>query len=131
MIVVDASAMTEFLLQTPLGVKVEARLFRRADEFHVPHLADVEVAQALRRLVRTRELSIERAEEALADLADFDLQRHSHLDLLARVWELRDNLTSYDAVYVALAEALASPLVTCDGPLGTSPGHAARIEVIR
>ena len=123
--------MTEFLLQTPLGLRVEARLFRRDDEFHVPHLLDVEVTQALRRLVRARELSIERAEEALADLADFDLQRHSHLDLLARVWELRDNLTSYDAIYVALAEALSSPLVTCDSPLGTSPGHAARIEVIR
>lgn len=131
MIVVDASAMTEFLLQTRLGLKVEARLFRGAEEFHVPHLLDVEVAQALRRLVRMRELSIERAEEALADLADFDLRRHSHVDLLARVWELRGNLTSYDAAYVALAEAIASPLVTCDAPLGAAPGHTARIEVVR
>jgi len=70
-------------------------------------------------------------QEALADLADVDLHRHAHVDLLARVWELRDNVTSYDAVYVALAEAIASPLVTCDAPLGSSPGHAARIEVIR
>ncbi len=131
MIVVDASAMTEFLLQTPLGLKVEARLLRGAEEFHVPHLLDVEVTQALRRMVRTREVSIERAEEALADLSDLDLRRHPHVDLLARVWELRDNLTSYDAVYVALAEAIASPLVTCDGPLGTAPGHTARIEVVR
>ena len=131
MIVVDASAMTEFLLQTPLGLKVEARLLKRAEEFHVPHLIDVEVAQALRRLVRTREISVERAEEALADMADFDLHRHAHVDLLARAWELRSNLTAYDAVYVALAEALASPLVTCDGPLGGSPGHTARIEVVR
>jgi len=130
-IVVDASAMTEFLLQTPLGLKVEARLLRGAEEFHVPHLLDVEVTQALRRMVRTREVSIERAEEALADLSDLDLRRHPHVDLLARVWELRDNLTSYDAVYVALAEAIASPLVTCDGPLGTAPGHTARIEVVR
>ena len=131
MIVVDASAMTEFLLQTPLGLKVEARLLKRAEEFHVPHLIDVEVAQALRRLVRTREISVERAEEALADMADFDLHRHAHVDLLARAWELRSNLTACDAVYVALAEALASPLVTCDGPLGGSPGHTARIEVVR
>jgi len=123
--------MTEFLLQTPLGLKVEARLLRGAEEFHVPHLLDVEVTQALRRMVRTREVSIERAEEALADLSDLDLRRHPHVDLLARVWELRDNLTSYDAVYVALAEAIASPLVTCDGPLGTAPGHTARIEVVR
>lgn len=131
MIVVDASAMTEFLLQTPLGLRVEARLFRRVEEFHVPHLLDVEVAQALRRLVRARELSIERAEEALADLADFDVRRHAHVDLLGRVWELRENLTSYDAMYVALAEAIAGPLVTCDVPLSASRGHAARIEVIR
>lgn len=131
MIVVDASAMTEFLLPTPLGLKVEARLLRDAEEYDVPHLLDVEVAQAMRRLVRTRELSRERAEEALADLADFDLRRHPHVDLLARVWELRDNVTSYDAVSVALAEAIASPLLTCDAPLAAAPGHAARIEVIR
>ena len=131
MIVIDASAMTEFLLQTPLGLKVEARLTRRDDDFHVPHLLDVEVTQALRRLARRREVSVERAAQALADLADFDLQRHSHVDLLDRAWELRDNMTSYDAMYVALAEALSSPLVTCDAPLGASPGHTARIEVIR
>jgi predicted nucleic acid-binding protein len=130
-IVVDASAMTEFLLQTPLGVRVEARLFRDGDEFHAPHLIDVEVAQALRRLVRTGEVRAERAEEAIADLTDTDLRRHAHVALLGRTWELRDNLTSYDAMYIALAEAIASPLVTCDGPLGTTPGHTVRVEVIR
>ncbi len=131
MIVVDASAMTEFLLQTPLGARVEARLFSDADEFHAPHLIDVEVAQALRRLVRTGDVGAKRAEEAMADLTDFELRRHAHVDLLARVWELRNNLTSYDATYIALAEALASPLVTCDGPLGTAPGHRVRVDVIR
>lgn len=131
MIVVDASAIAEFLLQTPLGRRVEARLFRSGEEFHAPHLIDVEVAQALRRLVRTGEVRAERAEEAIADLTDFDLHRHAHVDLLGRTWELRDNLTSYDAVYVALAESLDSPLVTCDGPLGAAPGHTVRVEVIR
>ena len=131
MIVVDASAMTEFLLQTPLGVRVEARLFRDGDEFHAPHLIDVEIAQALRRLVRTGEVPAERAEEAIADLSNFDLRRHPHVDLLGRTWELRENLTSYDAIYVALAEAIASPLVTCDGPLGGTSGHTVRVEVIR
>ena len=131
MIVVDASALAGFLLQTSLGDRVEARLFRDGDEFHAPHLIDVEVAQALRRLVRTGEVPAGRAEEVIADLADFDLRRHSHVDLLGRTWELRDNLTSYDAMYVALAEALASPLVTCDGPLGSAPGHTVRVEVIR
>jgi predicted nucleic acid-binding protein len=129
-IVVDASALLEFLLQTLLGARVEARLLRE-DEFHVPHLVDVEVAQGLRRLVRTGEVSAARAKETLEDLVDLDLHRHSHTDLLSRAWTLRDNISAYDAMYVSLAEALDAPLVTCDGPLATAPGHAARIEVIR
>ena len=130
MIVVDASALLEFLLQTPRGTRVEARLFRDQDEFHSPHLADVEVTQGLRRLVRAGEVSPDRAAEALADLADLDLHRHPHLDLLARAWRLRENVTAYDAMYVALAEALDAPVVTCDAALARAPGHRARIEVI-
>ena len=129
-IVVDASALLEFLLQTPLGTRVEARLFRDQDEFHAPHLADVEVTQGLRRLVRTGEVSPDRAADAIADLADFDLHRHPHLDLLTRAWKLRENVTAYDAMYVALAEALDAPIVTCDTPLAKAPGHRAHIEVI-
>jgi predicted nucleic acid-binding protein len=129
-IVVDASALLEFLLQTPLGAKVEARLFRGEDEFHSPHLVDVEVTQGLRRLVRLGEVSPDRAAEALADLADLDLHRHPHLDLLSRAWKLRENVTAYDAMYVALAEALDAPVVTCDTPLAKAPDHRARIEVI-
>ena len=131
MIVVDASAMTEFLLQTPLGSRVEARLFRDGDDFHGPHLLDVEVVQALRRLVRTGDVLPDRAEEAIEDLTGFDIRRHPHIDFLGRAWEIRDNLTAYDAMYVALAEALEAPLVTCDGSLGTTPTHAVRIEVVR
>jgi predicted nucleic acid-binding protein len=130
MIVVDASALLEFLLQTPLGIRVEARLFRRDDEFHAPHLVDVEVVQGLRRLVRTGEVSSGRAAEAIADLNELDLHRHAHLDLLGRAWKLRDNISAYDAMYVALAEAINAPVVTCDGPLAKAPGHRARIEVI-
>jgi predicted nucleic acid-binding protein len=129
-IVVDASALLEFLLQTPLGARVEARLFRDNDDLHAPHLLDVEIVQALRRLVRTGEVSAGRAAEAIADLADLDLHRHSHLDLLGRAWTLRDNLTAYDAVYVALAEAIAAPIVTCENPLAKSPRHRLRMELI-
>jgi predicted nucleic acid-binding protein len=129
-IVVDASALLEFLLQTSLGARVEARLFREDDELHAPHLADVEITQGLRRLVRTGEVSAGRADEAIADLADLDLHRHPHLDLLGRAWKLRDNISAYDAMYVALAEAIEAPMVTCDGPLAKAPGHRARIEVI-
>jgi predicted nucleic acid-binding protein len=129
-IVVDASALLEFLLQTPLGARVEARLFRDEDELHVPHLVDVELVQGLRRLVRSGEVSSVRAGEAIADLVDLDLHRHAHVDLLGRAWRLRDNITAYDAMYVALAEAIAAPIVTCDSPLAKAPGHRARIEVI-
>lgn len=130
MIVVDASALIEFLLQTALGTRVEARLLRDDDEFHAPHLIDIEVTQGLRRLVRAGELSADRAAEAVADLADFDLHRHAHLDLLTRVWKLRDNVTAYDAVYVALAESLDAPLVTCDAPLATAPGLRATVHLV-
>jgi predicted nucleic acid-binding protein len=129
-IVVDASALLEFLLQTPLGARVEARLFRDHDEFHSPHLVDVEVAQGLRRLVRIGDVSANRAAEALADLAGLDLHRHPHLDFLARAWKLRDNITAYDAMYVALAEALDAPVVTCDEPLSKAPGHRAQVELL-
>jgi predicted nucleic acid-binding protein len=129
-IVVDASALLEFLLQTALGARIEARLFSDDDEFHAPHLVDVEVAQGLRRLARTREISAGRADEAIADLSDFDLHRHAHLDLLDRAWAVRENLSAYDAMYIALAEALDATLVTCDAPLGKAPGHRARVEVL-
>jgi predicted nucleic acid-binding protein len=130
MIVVDASALLEFLLQTSLGARVEARLFGEEDELHAPHLLDVEIAQGLRRLVRTGEVSSGRAEEAIADFTDLDLHRHAHLDLLDRAWKLRDNISAYDAMYVALAEAIEAPIITCDNPLAKAPGHRARIEVI-
>jgi len=129
-IVVDASALLEWLLQTALGARVEVRLIRHEDELHAPHLVDVEVVQGLRRLVRTGEVSRDRAEEAIADLTDLDLHRHSHLDLLGRAWKLRDNISAYDAVYVALAEAIDAPVVTCDRPLAKASGHRARIELV-
>ena len=130
MIVVDASALLEFLLQTALGTRVEARLFRDDVELHAPHLVDVEVTQGLRRLVRAGEVSPDRAAAAIADLVDLDLHRHAHLDLLTRAWKLRNNVTAYDAMYVALGRALDAPVITCDVPLAKAPGVHARIEVI-
>jgi predicted nucleic acid-binding protein len=130
MIVIDASALLEFLLQTPVGRRVESRLFRDEDELHAPHLVDVEVVQGLRRLVRMDEVSSGRAVEAIEDLRELDLHRHAHLDLVGRAWKLRDNISAYDAMYVALAEAIDAPIVTCDGPLAQAPGHRAKIEWI-
>jgi predicted nucleic acid-binding protein len=129
-IVVDASALLEFLLQTSIGVRVEARLFRDEDELHAPHLVDVEVVQGLRRLVRMGEVSSGRADEAIVDLADLDLHRHPHVDLLSRAWKLRDNVSAYDAMYVALAEAIEATIVTCDRPLAKTPGRRTHVDVI-
>ena len=130
MIVVDASAVTELLLQTALGRQVEARLFGGEDALHAPHLLDVEVLSALRWLVQAKDITARRGEEALEDLALLRIVRHPHLDLVARAWDLRRNLTAYDAMYAALAEALDAPIVTCDRAFADAPGHGARIEVI-
>jgi predicted nucleic acid-binding protein len=131
MIVVDASAVTELLLQTELGIRVERRVYRDDDDLHAPHLLDVEVLSAVQRLVHAGEVLAERAEEAIEDLALLRISRHGHLDLATRAWELRQNFTAYDAVYLALAESLDATVVTCDRPFAAAPGHSARIEVIR
>lgn len=130
MIVLDASAAIEWLLRTPRGSRVEARIFSREVSLHAPHLLDVEVAQILRRYAATGVITVLRGQEALQDLLDLVLTRYPHDVLLWRAWELRENLTAYDAVYVALAEALGAPLVTCDGKIAAAPGHSARVEVI-
>ena len=131
MTVVDASAITELLLQTELGSRVERQLYRDGDDLHAPHLLDVEVLSALRRLVRAGEVSAGRAGEAIEDLGLLRIVRHGHVDLAARAWELRQNFTAYDAMYLALAEALDATVVTCDAGLGGAPGHSARDHVIR
>ena len=130
MIVVDASAALEVLLRTPAAAAVEGRLFDPDETLHAPHLIDVEVAQVLRRYAATGQINPERCRAALADLADFSLRRYPHDFLLPRIWDLRDNLTAYDATYVALAEALDAPLLTRDRRLAAAPGHDARVELV-
>jgi len=130
MIVVDASALFETLLRRPNAEAVERRLFDPSETLHAPYLLDLEVAQVLRRYAANGEIDGERGRMALADLADFPLRRYPHEFLLPRIWDLRQNLTAYDAVYVALAEALEALLLTCDRRLATAPGHRARVEVV-
>ena len=120
----------EFLLQTQLGTRVEGRLYRPEEELHAPHLLDVEICQTLRRLVRLGEMSAERANEVIEDQMSLDLHRHPQLELLTRAWALRGNITSYDAMYVVLAEALDVPLITCDAPLARVRGHQATVELV-
>ena len=129
MIVLDASAVIEWLLQSPTGVRIDKRIFSPSLSLHAPHLLDVEVAQVLRRYVREKSISELRGEEALEDLGDLPLNRYPHDFLLPRVWELRATLTAYDAVYVALAEVLRAPLLTCDARIAAAPGHHANIEL--
>jgi predicted nucleic acid-binding protein len=130
MIVVDASALLEALLRTPAARAVERRLFEPSQTLHAPHLLDVEVAQVVRRYAANRDIDLERGRMALEDLADLPLRRYPHDFLLPRVWDLRNNLTAYDAVYVALAEVLDVPLLTRDKRLAASAGHHARIELV-
>lgn len=126
----DASAAIEWLLQTSVGARVETRIFSRVETLHAPHVLDLEVAQVLRRFVAAGAITASRANLALEDLIDLSLTRYPHDVLLGRVWELRDSLTAYDAAYVALAEALGAPLVTCDRKVVSASGHRARVEVV-
>ncbi len=130
MIVLDASVVLEVLLRMPAGVAVEERLFEPEESLHVPHLVDVEVAQVLRRYALAGEVETGRCRAALDDLAGLPLTRYPHDFLMSRVWDLRGNLSAYDAVYVALAEALDAPLLTRDRRLANAPGHGARVEVV-
>lgn len=127
MIVVDASALVDTLASEIADPRLAERLTADGD-LHAPHLVDIEVANALRRLAAAGELSTARAADAHADFAALTIVRYPHLPLLERIWELRETLTAYDASYVALAELLEAPLVTCDARLERAPGHVARVE---
>ncbi len=129
MIVIDASALLEMLLQTPRADQLMERALKAAERMHAPQLLDIEVTQVLRRLVQRREIAAVRAEQALDDLNDLVIERHEHQTLVSRIWQLRDSLTAYDGAYVALAEALSAPLLTCDAKLAGAHGHRATIEL--
>jgi predicted nucleic acid-binding protein len=127
-IVLDASAAVEMLLATEQGQQVADRLADPAESVHVPHLLAVEVAQVLRRLVASGDVTSQRAAGALEDLADLDAERYAHEPFLDRMFALRANLTAYDAAYVVLAEVLDAPLVTFDRRIAAAPGHRATVD---
>jgi predicted nucleic acid-binding protein len=129
-IVVDASALLEVLLNTPAAGVIAARLFASGESLHAPHLIDLEVVQVLRRYARAGELDASRGLEALEDLAELPLIRYPHDLFLPRLWELRQNVTAYDAAYLALAETLEARLVTRDAALRSAPGHRAWVELV-
>jgi predicted nucleic acid-binding protein len=129
MIVLDASAAIDWLLQTPAGQRIEQRIYTRQETLHTAHLLDVEFAQVLRRLVREGTLAPRRAEEAIEDLAALRITRYAPVLLLQRIWRLRQNLTACDAAYVALAERLQAPLITRNQRIAAAPGHSAAVEI--
>lgn len=130
MLVVDASVLVAALVDDgPDGERARARL--RGEGLVAPELVDLEVASALRKHCALGALDTRRAQLALADLADLPLDRAPHLPLLARCWELRENLTTCDASYVALAEALDVAMVTADARIAVAPGIACLVEVLR
>lgn len=129
MIVLDTSAAVDWLLQTPDGKRIEQRIYAHQDTLHSVHLIDVEFLQVLRRLVREQTVSLKRAEEAIEDMAALRITRHAAVMLVPRIWRLRQNLSAYDAAYVALAETLQAPLITRDQRIASAPGHTAVVEV--
>jgi predicted nucleic acid-binding protein len=129
MIVLDASAALDWILHTPVGLQVERRVYSGGESVHVPHLIDLELAQILRRLAGAGKLPADRANAALGILTDARLLRHPHYQLLPRIWQLRHNVTAYDAAYIALAESLDASLLTRDDKLAAAPGHHAKIEL--
>jgi predicted nucleic acid-binding protein len=131
MIVVDASVVIDLLLDLrPWGPFIGQRLASAVPALAAPHLLDAEVAQVLRRYVLRGELEPTVARAALRDLCDLPVVRYDHGPLLGRAFQLRDNVTVHDALYLVLAEALGWPLLTRDRALAEVPGHDARVQVL-
>ncbi len=129
MIVLDASAGVSFLLRIePVYPALRERILLAGPGFHVPQLFDLEVLHTFRRYERQRLISAERAERAFARLGELRCERHPSTALLGRIWQLRSNMSTYDATYIALAETLNAPLITLDAPLSRAPGHRAKVE---
>ena len=130
MIVVDASAIVDILVGARNAPLLRRQLFDEGDEVHAPHLLDIEVMHVIRRGFRIGEMSAERAQQAISNFRLLPIERHSHEILLDRIWQLRENLTAYDAAYVALAEILDTVVVTTDARLARAPGMSRFIQLV-
>lgn len=130
MIVVDASALVVALVDDDAdGDRARTRILDDPD-LHAPHLVDLEVISVLRRVRHAGEIDERRVDEALGDLLELALVRHPHWPLAARIWELRANLTPYDASYVALAEGLGCTLITGDRRIARVAGVRCEVETL-
>ena len=129
MIVLDASATIDWLLQTAAGQRIEQRIYASGESLHAPHLLDLEVTQVLRRLAGEGVVSEPRADQAIHDLLDLRITRYPHSIFLPRIWRLRHNLSAYDAAYVALTEKLDATLITRDARLASASGRGMSVEL--
>lgn len=129
MIVLDASIVVELLTAGPLAEPLRRELDAQDESFAAPHLLDVEVLSALRRLSHSRRIDSHSAGQFLDALAGLPVDRYPHTFLLPRIWELRHSFTAYDAAYIALAEAADAVLYTADDKL--AGGHRAKVKVFR
>jgi predicted nucleic acid-binding protein len=130
MIVPDASVVLEVILRTKRGLKIEARLLSSRETLHAPHFIDLEVCQVLRRYLLNKDLTAERAADAIEDFQSIRIFRYPHRIFVDRIWELRNNMTAYDAAYVAVAETIGAHLLTTDKRLASTSHHSATIEFI-
>jgi predicted nucleic acid-binding protein len=129
-IVLDSSAAVEWLLGRAGAPAVSRHLLDAATTVHAPAVMPVEVTAAVRGLVLGRHATPARGRDAVTDLTQMDVTYHDPLLLVGRAWELRDNLSAYDAVYVALAELLGATLVTGDARIARAPGISIEIDVV-
>lgn len=130
LVVVDASALAEYLLRTERGQRTAPVVESAEHDLHVPALCDVEIAAVLRRALLSGRVGVDRAGSALRDHLDLPLVRHGHRGSLARMLELRENVSVYDAAYVALAERLDAALLTADGGLARAVGDYTDVRVL-
>jgi predicted nucleic acid-binding protein len=128
-IVLDASAAIDWLLQTAAGQRIENRIYSRGESLHAPHLLDVEVAQVLRRLVRDAAIPVARADQALQDLLDLRVTRYPHFVFLPHIWRLLHKFSAYDAAYLALTEKLSATLITRDARLASASPRGLSVEL--
>lgn len=130
MIVLDASVVVEMLLGTEAGQRIAPRVLTTEESRHAPHLLDAEVAQAVRRYWLSGEIDEQRGREMLEDLAALPVDRHAHTVLLPRIWELRNTVSAYDAVYLALSEVLQATLLTRDSGLAAAARSLSSVELL-
>lgn len=130
LVVVDASAMAEYVLRTTRGEAPREVVESGTSDLHAPALCDIELMAVLRRALLAGYLRADRARGAVRDYLDLPLVRHGHGRLLDRILELRENFSAYDAAYVALAEALEAHLLTVDEPLARATRDHTTVPVL-